>query len=288
MTVGQAAAEELGQVLDLSTVLGAVGVFVAAYLLARATAFLLSAAAERRPSRRITIKMFIPAMKLAVYAGAVYVVVVPVLDLTSAQLLAVSGLVGAAIGFGLQDLITALVGGLVIVFEKPYQVGDKITVGDDYGEVTAIGLRATRLRTPDDTAVVVPNDALFTSNVANANDGTPRMLVTTEVSVAPGADLERATDVLEEAIVTSAYVHVDDEHPVSVRVDDGTYHRTVRGKAYVADLRDERAFESEVTERTLAAFEAHGIETPTFAPVGAGSREPSHQPPDAPDESGAE
>jgi small-conductance mechanosensitive channel len=261
-----AAPEQLANAIDVSAIFDALLVFVAAYVVARVLTFLLSETAERSPGRRITIKMFIPVVRLLVYALAVYVVVVPLLKLNSTQLLAASGLFGAALGFGLRDIVAGLFGGLFIVFEKPFQVGDKVTIGDDYGEVTHIGLRSTTLQTPDDTAVVVPNDRLFTSNVGNANAGSPHMMVVTELSVAPRADIDRAKAIVEEAIVTSAYVYVDDDYPVTVLVDDETYYRTIRGKAYVDDLRDEFPFASDVTERSLEAFEEQGIETPELPP----------------------
>ncbi|MFC6990251.1 mechanosensitive ion channel family protein [Haloplanus sp. GCM10025708] len=260
----QTGSESLG--VDPAMLVSAAGVLVAAYVLARVVSYVLSTAAERSARRRITIKMFIPLTKVLIYGTAVYLVLGPLFRLSAAQLLAVSGLVGAALGFGLRDLFGGVVGGLVLVVEKPYQIGDKVTVGEHYGEVTGIGLRSTTLVTPDDTAVVVPNDAMFTSNVANANDGRPEMMVVVEVAVAPDADVARATEVMEDAIVTSQYVYVDDDHLVAVLVDDEAYYRTIRGKAYVADLRDEFAFESDVTRRTLAAFAERGIETPTVPP----------------------
>ncbi|MUV85779.1 mechanosensitive ion channel [Natronomonas sp. CBA1123] len=261
-----AAPEQLANVIGIATIFDAVLVFAAAYVFARILTFLLSATAERSPNRRITIKMFIPVVRLLVYVLAVYVVVVPLLELNSTQLLAASGLFGAALGFGLRDVVAGLFGGLFIVFEKPFQVGDKVSIGDDYGEVTRIGLRSTTLRTPDDTAVVVPNDRLFTDNVGNANAGSPHMMVVTELSVAPSADIDRAKAIVEEAIVTSPYVYVDDDYPVTVLVNDETYYRRIRGKAYVDDLRDEFPFASDVTERSLEAFAERGIETPELPP----------------------
>lgn len=248
--------------LDPSILAGAVAILVTAYVLARVVTFALSELAERSTRRRITVQMFIPLTKFLVYGTAVYLVLGPLLQLSPAQLLALSGLIGAAIGFGVKDLLAGIVGGLVVVFEKPYQVGDKVTIGDHYGEVTGISLRSTTLTTPDDTAVVVPNDALFTENVANANAGRPEMMVVVEVAVAPEADIDRATSIVEDAIVTSQFVYVDDDHPVSVLVEDRVYYRTIRGKAYVADLRDEFSFASDVTERTLAAFDDSDIDTP--------------------------
>lgn len=263
MTVPEADPAEFAEAIGASFFLETLVVFGVAYLLVRGVTAALAAVAERTPARRITIKMFVPIVKLAGYGAAVYVVLGPLLDLSAAQLLAVSGLLGAAIGFGLKDLAASLIGGAVIVTERPYRVGDKVTVGEHYGEVVDIGLRATTLRTPDDTAVVVPNDTVFSSNVANANDGAPEMLVVAEVAVAPEADLGTARDVVEDALVTSPYVRVDDDHPVAVLIEDEGYYRTIRGKAYVTDLRDEEAFASDVTRRSLAAFEERGVPTPT-------------------------
>lgn len=248
--------------LDPLLLVNAVVVLVVAYLVARAVTVVLSALAERASRQRITVAMFIPVAKFLIYGTAVYLVVGPLFQLSTTQLLAVSGLLGAALGFGLKDLFAGVIGGLVIILERPYQVGDKVTIGDHYGEVTDVGLRATTLTTPDDTTVRIPNAKLFTESVANANAGRPEMMVVVEVAVAPEADVARAREVVRDALVTSRYVFVDDDHPVVVLVEDEAYYRTVRGKAYVADLREEFAFASDVTERALATFEAEGIETP--------------------------
>jgi len=261
-----------GLQLDQWTLLNAALTFVVAYLLVRAARFGLTALAERSPTRRVTIKLFIPVVSFLLYVAAVYVVLGPLLQLSATQLLAVSGLLGAAIGFGLQDVVAGIVGGLLLVVERTYQVGDKVEIGEHYGEVTGIGLRATTLRTSDDTEISVPNSALFTDPVANANDGNAEMMVVVSVAVAPGADVDRARSIMRDALITSRYVYVDDDHPVAVRVDDETYYRTIRGKAYVADLRDEFAFESDVTQRVVSAFTAEGIETPTAHPNAAVSR----------------
>lgn len=270
MIAVQTALEDIG--LDAGTLLSAAVVLAGAYVLVRVVGFVLSALAERSPTRRVTIKLFVPIVSFLVYGAAVYVVLRPLLQLSTSQLLAVSGLLGAAIGFGLKDLFAGVVGGLLLVVERPYRVGDKVTLRDHYGEVTGIGLRSTTLQTPDDTTVSVPNGALFTEHVANENDGAQRMLVVVEVAVAPDADLDVATEIVREALVTSRYVYVDDDHPVAVRVSDDTYYRTIAGKAYVGDLRDEFAFETDVSRRAIRAFDERGIETPAVRP---------HGPPDA-------
>lgn len=252
--------------IDAGTVAGTVGVILAAYVASRVVGYGLTLIAERTPRRRISIKMLIPIVRFLIYGTAVYMVLGPLLRLSTTQLLAASGLLGAALGFGLKDLFAGMIGGLVLITERPYQVGDKISIGGDYGEVTNIGLRATTLQTPGDSAVSIPNATMFSANVTNANDGEPEMMVVVDLAVTDAADVARASAIVEEAMVTSKYVYVDRDRPVAVRVEDASYYRTIRGKAYVADLRDENAFASDVTERSLAAFDSERIEVPE-APV---------------------
>jgi moderate conductance mechanosensitive channel len=82
-----------------------------------------------------------------------------------------------AVGFGMKDLVAEVVGGLVIVLDKPYQVRDKVYMGGYYGEVKDIGIRATRLVTPDDTLVSVPNQMALSQPVANATADVQEMMV---------------------------------------------------------------------------------------------------------------
>lgn len=253
--------------VDTGTLLSAAGTVVLAYLLARGATRGLQALSRRYEQYRITIRMFDPLVRFALYGAAVYYILGPILQLSSTQLLAVSGILGAVIGFGLQDLVANVVGGLVLLVEKPYQVGDKVTLGEQYGEVVDIGLRATRVRTPDDSQVVVPNYRFVTDEVVNANTGAREMMVVVEFKIAPDADHRRAAEIVEEAIVTSKFVYVAPDRPYAVRTRDEGFYRSVRGKAYVNDLRNEFAFESDVTERVLTAFDEAGIEAPAAAGI---------------------
>jgi small-conductance mechanosensitive channel len=248
--------------VDPATVLSAVVVLVVAYALARTLSVGLSAVADRVANHRFRVTVLIPLLKFAVYGTALYLVVTALFDLTTTQLVAFSGLLGAAIGLGLKDLLADLVGGLILVIEQPYQVGDKVDIDNHYGEITDIGLRSTTLVTPNDTAVVVPNFSVLNDAVANANTSDAEMLVVVEFYIDVDANTGRARDIVEDALASSPYVLVSQEHPYTVRVADNQYYRTLTGKAYVNDLRNEQAFKSDVTERVLEAFAAEGIESP--------------------------
>jgi small-conductance mechanosensitive channel len=235
-----------------------------AYVVARGFSLTINRLADRLSVHRFRLTALVPIVKFLVYGGVAWSIIVLLFEFSSDQLLAFAGLLGAAIGLGLKDLLADVVGGMVVVLEQPYQVGDKVQLGDHYGEIVDIGIRSTKLVTPNDTAVVVPNFVFFNDSVANANDGQAEMLVVTEFYVAPDADLERATTIVEDALLTSQYAYVTDDHPIEVLVEDDLYYRTIEGKAYVTDLRKEYPFTSDVTERVLAAFADAGIESPTI------------------------
>lgn len=254
--------QTVGGVPSVGVVLQALTVLVVAYLVARLITAVLSALADRLVAERFHVTVLIPVVNFAVYGAALYLIAGTLFDLSTTQIIAFSGLLGAALGLGLKDLLADIVGGLVLVAEQPYRIGDKVSVGDHYGEVTNIGIRSTELVTPTDTLVSVPNYLFLDEAVANANAGKAEMLVVVEFHVATDADVAVARRVVREALVTSQYVYVTDDHPVTVFVEDDLHYRTLRGRAYVNDLRNEFEFKSDVTERVLAAFEERGIESP--------------------------
>jgi len=235
---------------------------VLAYLITRLLTFALTRFSERAGKYRITVKMAIPLFKFTVYGVAFFYILKSIVALTSIQLVAFSGVLGAAVGFGLKDLLTEVVGGIIITLDKPYQVGDKVKIGEFYGEVKDIGLRATRLVTPDDNLVSAPNQIVLNNSVANANAGAPEMMVVVDLFIDASSDAETALKILREAMVTSRYVYVTDKRPITMLLKDYPFYRRVRAKGYVFDLRYEFNFESDVTRRAWEALKEAGISPP--------------------------
>jgi small-conductance mechanosensitive channel len=168
--------------------------------------------------------------------------------------------VGVAVGFAAQDLLKNLFGGLILVFDQPFQAGDKISVGGTYGEVVSIGLRSTRIVTPDDNLVSVPNAQVVDQQVANANAGQLHCQVVTDLYLPGWADEVVAKRIAFEAASSSKYVYLN--KPIVVLVSDvfkETFLTQVRVKAYVLDPRLEAVFRSDVTERARAGFRESGL-----------------------------
>ncbi|MBW6518605.1 MAG: mechanosensitive ion channel family protein [ANME-2 cluster archaeon] len=257
--------------LDATIVLNIAFTILLAYLLVRIITFLLTHLSERAFQYRITIKMLIPLLKFSIYGFTLYVILARILVVTSEQLWGFGVLLGAAIGFGLKDLFAGVIGGILISLGKPYQVGDKIRIGEYYGEVKDIGLISTTLVTPDDNLVSAPNYMVFTQPVASANAGNREMMVVIDLYVDHDADAGLAFKILKEAVITSMYVYISSKHPVTILIKEYPYYRRLRAKAYVTDLRYEFQFESDVTRRSLDEFTLKGIRAPRIMVIPGGS-----------------
>lgn len=268
-------ADMLIATLSYSTLFRAIAVLAVAYAAARVITIILIRVSDQSYSHRISIRLLIPLIKFSLYALAVYYIAGSLLAFSTAELIAISGLIGAAVGFGIKDLVAEVAGGLVIVLDKPYLVGDKITMGGYYGEVKDIGIRATRLITPDDTLVSVPNQAALNQSVANATAGVQQMMVVIDLFIDSQSDAKKAMEILREAVVTSRFVYITEEQQVNILLKDFPFYRRVRAKAYVRDLRKEFDFESDITVRAWEAFKEAGIMPPdvTVMDTGGASRQ---------------
>lgn len=248
--------------INPDTVFASFVIIIFAIFLSKIVTFLLTKISEMSWKYRLYLKTIIPLSKVLIYALAAYYILASVFVLSFDQLILLSGLIGAAIGFGLRNLFEDIAAGVVIVMEKTYQVGDRIQMGDYYGEVKDIGLRATRLVTPDDDMVSAPNNLIFTQSVASGNSGSSEMMATLDIYIENDSDVDLAMKILREAVVTSRFVYISPTRPVVVLLNDYPFYKGLKARAYVNDLRDEFVFRSDVTRRTWNEFYKRGIKPP--------------------------
>jgi len=222
--------------------------------------WILDTLAERSTARRLFFKKLVPVTRILLWVFAAYIIVRVIFRVDAQGLLAATAAVGVAVGFAAQDLLKNLFGGIILVFDQPFQVGDKISVGGTYGEVVSIGLRSTRIVTPDDSLVSVPNAQVVDGQVANANAGELNCQVVTDLYLPGWVDEARAKRIAFEAAASSKYVYLN--KPIVVLVKDEfkeTFLTHLKVKAYVLDPRFEFLFESDVTERARAGFRDAGL-----------------------------
>ncbi len=192
------------------------------------------------------------------------VVAVRALNLSREVILAMTGAAAVTIGFALKDLAASVLAGLTILIDRPFQVGDRVAFGGYYGEITAIGLRSIRLTTLDDNLVTIPNNKFLTDLVSSGNAGALDMLIQMDFYIGLDQDVALAKKLVGDCVQSSRYVFTDKPWNVLVsQVLEGNYPAIrLRTKAYVLDVRHEKAYETDVTERALRAFREHGIKPP--------------------------
>ncbi len=102
---------------------------------------------------------------MVMFIGSIFIIQSAGIDMSSLSLLA--GALGVGIGFGLQNITDNFISGIIILFEKPIKVGDRIVVGNTEGDVINISVRATTILTNENVSIIVPNSEFISSRVIN-------------------------------------------------------------------------------------------------------------------------
>lgn len=147
-----------------------------------------------------TLPLFDNLSKIVVFGVATYCLLVA-WDLDLSAWLASAGIVGIAVGFAAKDSLANLFGGLFVIMDAPYKIGDFINLDSgERGRVIKIGLRSTRLLTRDDVEITLPNAHIASAKVVNESGGPhEKTRVAIQVGVAYGSDVDRVREVLLEA-----------------------------------------------------------------------------------------
>ncbi len=217
-------------------------------------------------TRRMLLQKIGAIVQFFVYIATIATVIGLSIRFDNKVLVLIGGTAGIAIGFAVRDLVASFVAGVTIMLDQPFQVGDRVTFGGEYGDVTAIGLRSVRLQTLNDNTVTIPNNLFLTEVTSCGNYGALDMQISMDFYVGPDQDVLKAREIVTEAGLTSRYVHLP--KPVEVLVNqvlqDNYVAVRIRLKAYVLDTKYEKAFETDVNLRVMHAFEEHAIGPPAI------------------------
>ena len=133
---------------------------------------------------------------IVVAIGLVIIIQSAGIDLSTLTVLA--GAAGLGIGFGLQNIINNFVSGLIILFERPIKIGDRVDVGSVHGDVVSISARATTIVTNDNIAIIVPNADFISGKVTNWSYTDRKVRFDVPVGVSYECDPEVVTRLLLE------------------------------------------------------------------------------------------
>lgn len=223
-----------------------------AYGLIWATTRFTTGLSEEVPRRfRLLIKQAVPFLRsfiLVVTAGYLIQLFV---DLSESNLLVLTGTAIVALGFAFKDYASSIIAGIVTLFEGPVRMGDRVKIGDYYGEVVDYGLRGMRLLTPDDNTVTIPHSKVWTESIASANKGHLEAQVTTPFYFGHQSDVEKVTDILHQAAYSSRFTQL--KLPVVVIINTQPWGIEFLLKSYPMDARDEFVYKTDLLRRAKQA-----------------------------------
>ena len=181
------------------------------------------------------------------------------IDLTSIAVIFTALSVG--IGFGLQYIAADIASGFILLFERPIRIGDRITIGEDEGDVQSINLRTTVVTTNDRIAIIVPNSKLVGQRVVNWSYGDPRARISIPIGVADDSDIDLVTATLIQAAQGVANV-LEEPKPRVQLLKFGDYSLDFRLLVWTNQPRRHVQIRSDINYRISRLFRERSIRSP--------------------------
>ena len=184
-----------------------------------------------------------------------------------APVIASAGIAGAAVALAAKDTIANFLGGISLFVDKPFKIGDFIVLDrGERGEVVAIGIRSTRVRTLDGIMITIPNAVIINTKIVNESAKTPYLRICLPVAVAYGSDIELVEKILVELAGQNRNI-VGEPAPKALftTFGDGSLHFELLFWIEVPALRG--AVVDEMNRAIYRKFREHGIEFKSTIPA---------------------
>ncbi len=201
-----------------------------------------------------------------IYTTAV-ILALDTLGINIVPFVAGAGVAGLAIGFAAKDTLSNMIAGVLLIVDRPFEIGDRIEVwsapagSSTWGDVLDIGLRATRIRTTDNIVVTIPNNEIMNRDIVNYTILSTRIRVRINIGIAYSADIRQAKDTLVAVAREIPWVSASPAPKVVVR-NFGESAIGLQLRVWIDDARKRMDTISEITDRVKTAFDRRGIEIP--------------------------
>jgi small-conductance mechanosensitive channel len=260
---------------DLGRLAGIVrwgGVFVSAFVVAgallalRVITSLTSRLGARFSTRRMLFQKVESFLRFGLYVVTALIVMGLSIRLDSTAITVIGGALAFAVGFAMRDLVAAFIAGVTIMFDRPFQVGDRVQYAGQYGDIEAIGLRSVRMNTLDHNIVTIPNNKVLTDVAASGNYGALEMQVAMTFYIGVDQDVALARELVRETCLMSRYCFLEREVPVlakQVIIEDYVAYQLI-ARPYVLDLKYEKSFETDVHMTVQRLFREHQVLPPAM------------------------
>ena len=230
--------------------------------------YLQSRVARKTESRvdDIIFDLFIRFSNFIVYCVA-FIIALDLLGINVVPFIAGAGVAGVAIGFAAKDTLSNLIAGVLLIIDRPFEVGDRIEVWNapaesaTWGDVIDIGLRATKIKTTDNIIIIIPNNEIMLRDIINYTIISEKIRVRINIGIAYDAALPKAKEVILQVAQATEWV-ADDPPPKVVVRNFGESSVDLQLRVWIHDARRRMDTISDITDRVKEAFDVNGIEIP--------------------------
>ncbi len=201
-----------------------------------------------------------------VYATAA-VIALDVLGVNVMPFIAGAGVMGVAVGFAAKDTLSNLIAGILLIIDRPFEIGDRIEVWSapagtaSWGDVIDIGLRATRIKTTDNIVVIIPNNEIMTRDIVNYTTIYSSIRVRINIGVAYDADIAKAKALIIQAASSADWILAEPAPKVVVR-NFGESSVDLQARVWIKEARKRMDTIDHITDTVKALFDENGIEIP--------------------------
>jgi len=205
--------------------------------------------------------LFYKLARIIVYFIGV-VILLQTWDIDITPILASAGIAGFIVAFAAQDTISQLFGGVSIYFDKPFKVGDRIMIeSGEIGDVLEIGIRSTRIKTFDETVIIIPNSKISSSKIINYNQPESKIKNKININVSYGSDVKRVKEILLD--IAKNTEDVEKDPPPSVHfVNLGEYALHFVVVTWVGGPHKQFSVKTKIIEEVYDRFNKEGIKIP--------------------------
>lgn len=195
------------------------------------------------------------------------VLALDVLGINVMPFVAGAGVLGIAVGFAAKDTLSNLIAGILLIIDRPFEIGDRIEVWSapvgtaKWGDVIDIGLRATKIKTTDNIVVIVPNNEIMKRDIVNYTIFTKTIRVRINIGIAYDANIEKAKALIIKVAESADWILKDPAPKVVVR-NFGESSVDLQLRVWIRDAKKRMDTISFITDTVKTVFDTEGIEIP--------------------------
>lgn len=201
-----------------------------------------------------------------IYAFAI-VLALDILGINVMPFIAGAGIAGIAIGFAAKDTLSNLIAGILLIIDRPFEIGDRIEVWSapvgsaTWGDVIHIGLRATKIQTTDNIIIIIPNNEIMRRDIVNYTHLTANIRVRVNIGIAYEANVQKAKEIISDVAGKADWI-LKNPAPKVVVKNFGESSVDLQVRVWIGDARKRMDTISFITDRVKDAFDREGIEIP--------------------------